>query len=102
MDPVRAAFDGGAGRDRLSVRICAVRLVVAAHYAYPMWPLEMYRSCHTGTDSKSVGANAHVGSNPTLSANHASISMAVNIGGLGTTWRERKRPYLWGSILRSA
>src|SRR3569832_1439446 len=34
-----------------------------------MWPLERYRSGHTGTDSKSVGANAHVASNPTLSAN---------------------------------
>ena len=29
--------------------------------------LERYRSGHNGTDSKSDGASAHVGSNPTLS-----------------------------------
>src|SRR3569623_1369040 len=78
MEPVRAAFDGGAGRDRQSVRKCAERLVVAAHNAYTMWPLERYRSGHTGTDSKKVGANAHVGSNPTLSANYSSILVRSN------------------------
>ena len=43
-----------------------------------MW--ERYRSGHNGTDSKSVGAFAHEGSNPSLSARSVvSKNIKVNL-----------------------
>ena len=56
----------------VSNKMCYPILARAERSAHSIHTLERYRSGHNGADSKSVCVKAHVGSNPTLSAQQGS------------------------------